>query len=238
MSRTKPEAHASNPVEYKLEWVGHDEGGYFSVWDRDQKREIVVKLPLRFAYLDTKKAVGGFYEAVSRSFFSNEIRNTRAQEFDVRYYKDGTSHPVAKGLWADIKGEISGKGAKFCNMVYATLLTSTDEIGGGSLVKIPLVGAASSAWIDLNIKDGESFEISGCTDEVKGRTKYRAPVFEKIEITDEEGAIADEQDRALQEYFEAYSAQKKEESASAHYTDDDAPEEPELPELEDDEIPF
>ena len=233
MSRTQPEAHASNPVEYKLEWVGHDEGGYFSVWDRENKCEIKLELPLKFAYLDCKKAVGGFYEGVKRSFFSNEIRNTKSQELDVRYYKDGTSHPVAKGLWNDIKGEIGGKGAKFCNVVYATLLNSTsDDIPGGSLVKLPLIGAAGSAWIDLNIKDGESFEVSGFEDKQKGRAKYRQPVFEKIQITKDEDAIACEQDKALQEYFNAAKEPAKESSPSDYYTDADAPDEDE------DDFPF
>lgn len=202
MSRTQPEAHASNPVEYKLEWVGHEEGGYFSVWDREAKKEIKLDLPLRFAYLNIRKAVAGYYESVKRSFFSNEIAPFSKEEFDVRYYKDGNAHPVAKGTWTDIKGEVGQKGAKYCNVVYATLLNSTsEEIPGGSLVKLPFMGAAGSEWINLDIKDGQSFAVSGFNDCKKGRTSYRAPVFELIEITDEEGAIADEQDVALLEYF-------------------------------------
>ena len=204
MSRTKPEEHTANPTEFKLEWVGHDGGGYFTVWDREEKKEIKVELPLRLAYLDTRKSVAGYYESVKRSFFSNEIKPFSKEEFDVRYFKDGNSHPVAKGTWTDIKGEISGKGGKYCNNVYATLLTSTsDEIPGGSLVKLPFVGAAGSEWIDLDIKDGEAFEITGYEDRKKGRTDYRAPLMEKIEITEEEGAVADEHDTALQAFFDA-----------------------------------
>ena len=165
MSRTKPESHGSNPTDYKLEWVGHDGGGYFKVWDTENKVEIKMELPLRFAYLDSRKAVAGFYEAVSRGFFSNEVKYTNREPFDVRYYKDGKVHPVAKGLWNDIKGDIGNNGAKFCNVVYATLLNSnSDEIPGGSLVKLPFVGACNSEWIDLKIEDGDAFEISGYED--------------------------------------------------------------------------
>jgi len=236
MSRTRPETHTSNPAEYKLEWVGHEEGGYFKVWDREAKKEIKMELPLRFAYLDDMKAIAGFYESVGRGFFSNEVRYTKHEPFDVRYYKDGNVHPVAKGLYNDIKGDIGNKGAKFCNVVYATLLNSNSEdIPGGSLVKLPLVGACNSEWIDLGVKDGESFEITGFEDRKKGRTSYRAPLFSKIEITDEEGAIADEQDEALQAFF---TASKKEEAPlSTNYTDSDAPAEPE-PEIYEDEVPF
>ena len=203
MSRTKPEVHTTSPVEHVLEWVGHDQGGFFKVYDKDTKTTAEVKLPLRFAYLDCKKAVAGYYEAVKRGFYSNEIRNTKKQAFEVKYYKDGAVHPVANGLWDDIKGDIGSKGAKFCNMVYATLLTATDAIGSGTLVKIPFVGSAGSAWIDLAIKDGESFEITGFVDKVKGRTKYREPVIVKVEISEEEGALANEHDAALQAYFAA-----------------------------------
>jgi len=110
MSRTKPSEHETNPTEYKMEWVGHEAGGYFSVWNRDEKKEIKVELPLRFAFLDCTKAVGGFLENVSRSPYSNEVRYTKHQPFDVRYYKDGNQHPVAKGLWNDIKGDIGRRG--------------------------------------------------------------------------------------------------------------------------------
>jgi len=238
MSRTKPNEYADNPVEHKLEWVGHEAGGYFTVWDREAKQEIKLELPLRFAYLDTKKAVGGYYESVKRSFFSNEIRNTKTQEFDVRYYKDGNTHPVAKGLWADIKGDIGNKGAKFCNVVYATLLTSTNEdVPGGSLVKLPLVGAAGSAWIDLGIKDGESFEVTGYDDRTKGRTKYRSPVFEKIEIDDDEDAIACDQDKALQEYFNAKREPKKDTAEGALESGGFVEDDEELIPLDDD-VPF
>lgn len=207
MSRTAPEAHASNPVEHKLEWVGHDGGGYFTIWDREEKKEIKVELPLRFAYLDIRKSVAGFYESVSRGFYSNEIKPFSTDEMHVKYYKDGTAHPVASGTWKELKGEIGGKGAKYCNNVYATLLSGEFA---GSLVKLPFVGAAGSEWINLEIKDGESFEITGYDDRKKGRTAYRAPLMEKIEITDEEGAMADAHDEALQEFFGAVSEPKSE----------------------------
>ena len=202
MSRTKPEDHKSNPTEHILEWVGHEDGGFFTVYNKETKTKTELPLPLRFAYLDTRKSVAGYYESVQRGFYSNEIKPFSSEPFDVKYYKDGTAHPVAKGTWTEIKGEIGSKGGKYCNNVYATLLTSTsEEIAGGSLVKLPLLGAAGSEWIDLSIADGESFEIVRFEDRTKGRTKYRAPIFTKIGISDAEGAIADEQDAALQEFF-------------------------------------
>ena len=221
----------SSPVEHILEWVGHDSGGFFKVYDKETKTTHELALPLRFAYLDVKKAVAGFYEAVGRGFFSNEIRNTKTQPFEVKYYKDGNAHPVANGLWDDIKGEIGGKGAKFCNMVYATLLTSTDAVGGGSLVKIPMMGSAGSAWIDLNIKDGESFEITSFIDKSKGRTKYREPVLVKIDITNDEGAVADEQDAALQAYFDSKRTASVAVPATVEHHE-------EAPQVDDDDVPF
>jgi hypothetical protein len=238
MSRTKPEEHTANPTQFKLEWVGHDGGGFFTVWDREEKKEIKVDLPLRFAYLDTRKSVAGYYESVKRSFFSNEIKPFSKEEFDVRYFKDGNAHPVAKGTWTDIKGEIGGKGGKYCNNVYATLLTSTnEEVPGGSLVKLPFVGAAGSEWIDLDIKDGEAFAITAFEDRKKGRTDYRAPLMEKIEITEDEGVEADEHDKDLQAFFDASKAPKVAEEAPTVAEPTQEPS-PELPDEEDDEIPF
>lgn len=241
MSRTKPSEHETNPTEYKMEWVGHEAGGYFSVWNRDEKKEIKVELPLRFAFLDCTKAVGGFLENVSRSPYSNEVRYTKHQPFDVRYYKDGNQHPVAKGLWNDIKGDIGQKGAKFVNVVYATLLTSTsDEVPGGSLVKLPLMGAAGSSWINLDIADGQSFSITGFEDKKKGRTSYRAPVFELIDISDDESATADEQDEALQKYLSSVIGnEEKVDDDKPPALDKDAPAEEPHPDGEYvDNVPF
>jgi hypothetical protein len=224
-------------VDHILEWVGHDAGGFFTVYNKETKTKTELPLPLRFAYLDTRKSVAGYYESVKRGFYSNEVKPFSSEPFDVKYYKDGNAHPVAKGTWSEIKGEIGAKGAKYCNNVYATLLDSTnEEIPGGSLVKLPLVGAAGSEWIDLAIADGESFAITGYDDRTKGRTKYRAPLFVKVEITDDEGAIADEQDAALQEFFGADKVRS--ESPSVAYTDDQAPAEAEVPEVDEDDIGF
>lgn len=231
MSRTKPTVIASNPTELKLEWVAHDEGGYFKAWDSDAKKELRFDLPLRFAYLDCNRTIGGFYEAEERGLYSNEITNLRTQELDVRYYKDGKQHTVAKGVYADIKGELSSKGGRFCNMVYASLLNGDDS----KLVKLPLIGSSNTEWIELGIKDGESFSVTKFEDRKKGRTNYRAPILEKIEISEEEGVIADGHDEKLQEYFTALKQSRSEE------VEEVAPEEPEdqAPENDDgDVIPF
>jgi hypothetical protein len=213
MSRTKPEEHTANPTEYKLEWVGKRLGGYFKVWDRDSETEFKVELPLRFAYLDCMKSVAGYNKPVKRSFYSNEVRYTKNEELEVKYSKDGQTTVVTKGLWNDIKGLDGMKGAKFCSVVYATLLTSTsDKIPGGSLVKLPLTGTCNSAWIDLKMADGEAFEITGFEDLENGSTEYRSPVIVKIEITDDEGATADEHDTALQAFFDASKAPKANET--------------------------
>ena len=242
MSRTVKSEHTQSPVEFKLEWVGHEEGGYFKTWDKEQKCEVLAKLPLRFAYLDCTKAIGGFLENVSRSPYSNEVRNTQTEPFNIRYYKDGNQHPVATGLWADIKGDVP-KGTKFVNVIYATLLTKCDVADAGTLVKLPFLGSAGSAWIDLQIKDGESFEVSGFVDKKKGRTNYRAPVFARIDITEEEGETADKHDELVQEYLNSVLDSSKTEAASVEVASgaevpDSVTDAGEAMLPEEDEIPF
>ena len=190
------------------------------------------------AFLDCLKAVGGFFENVQRSPYSNEVRYSNREPFDVRYYKDGNQHPVAKGMWNDIKGTLPA-GAKFVNVVYATLLScDSEEVPNGALVKLPLMGSSGSEWIDLKIKDGESFEITGYEDRTKGRTKYRAPLFEKIEITEDEGFLADEQDGALQEYLESMLSKKEKEVDPTDQVPDAVTDAGEPSEEEESAIPF
>lgn len=230
MSRTAPETHMSSPVEHILEWVGHDSGGFFKVYDKETKTTHEVPLPLRFAFLDCKRGVSGFWKKVKSGLFSNEVHSVKTEEMSVKYRKDGETIEVVKGIWSDIKDNVEGKGGKFCSNVYATLLTSTDAIGGGSLVKLSMSGCCNSAWIDAKIKDGESFEIASFVEKMNGTNKYREPVLVKIEITDDEGAIADEQDVALQKYFDSKKAvlpdavEKHEEIPTGdEHEDDDVP---------------
>lgn len=231
MSRTKRVERFTSPVEFKLEWVGHEEGGYFKVWDRENKKEIKVELPLRFAYLDCTKAVGGFIESVGRSPYSNEVRYTNSQPFDVRYSKNGKQIPLAKGLWADIKNDI-GKGSKFVNVIYAVLLSDIDVIPFGAVVKIPFMGSCNSQWIDLGLEDGESFAVTEFEDRKKGRTNYRAPILERIELTDNEGELADEADDVLQKYLNSTigkDVEEHEEDTSEEDAYEEAEEEEDAP---------
>jgi hypothetical protein len=232
MSRTKPQDNISNPAQAKLEWVGKRTGGYFESYDRDAKETTKIDLPLRFAYLDTMKSVVGFLDQVQRSLYSNEVRYTNRENLHVRYSKDNMTHTVANGQWKEIRGE--NPAMKFCNVVYATLLTEVDGVPSGALVKLPLSGTAGSQWIDLDMKDGESFEITGFEDRTKGATEYRAPLMQKIKITEEEGEQADEQDKVLQEYFESLKTLKKEEEAQPEQSVESA----NAPECDDDDVPF
>ncbi len=253
MSRSKPRQTAVNPAKATLEWVGHGEGGHFRSWIKDESEEkggrvVELKLPLRFAYLDCRKGISGFMESVSRNGYSNEVDDTRRQSLHVKYYDGKLVHTVAEGLYADIKDTCKASGLKFTNFVYAVLCSDgCEDIPAGSTVRIPLRGGAGSEWISFELRDGENFAVSGFEDRKKGATKYRVPVFERCEVSNEEDQIACDEDRLLQEYFAILDArnESRDEQESPEEVSQEEPEEkvesiddhPDLSSVDDDDCP-
>lgn len=161
----------TSPVRKYISWDSDNK--CFKYWDKEAKKNELIKLPFKFIYLTQRATIKGFNEASSSGIYSNEINffDLAKEELDVRTFGKKS---IAKGIYSKIKGEIATAGGKFATSLYAFV--------NGEVVNISLVGASYSAWFDFNNNLKNQFasnyiSVEGTIDKTKGRTKYAEPIF-------------------------------------------------------------
>lgn len=215
MSRSNPTI--KNPATRFMQWRGGETGGgKVTYYNKETETEIDVQLPFTFLVLDELNAISGFNNNEKSSYWSNEVRNITKDTFVVKT-KSGTK---ANGKYADL-GDIKSKGAKYAKSVYVAFKDETGELVIGN---IRIMGAALTAWIDLQ----KQFDVSKCAviitespvKDKKGATTYFIPVFEVRNISDETESEAVALDRHLQAYLSVYLSSKPEADEIEEYDDD------------------
>jgi len=204
-------SQSPNPTKRYVEWQGSE--GFFFYYDKEKKEK--VKLPKTFQViaLDELATIKGYDEGSESGVYSNEVRSTNKEELTVKNFKGDL---LAKGLYADIKGNL--KGGKYCKSIYAV---TVDKSGVGDLINLQIKGSALNPWIEgkINVSGGVVIECSiNPEQKKKGSNKYFEPTFTVKTLT--EGALRDaaiqlDQD-VLQPYLEEYlSGGKKEEVSTS-----------------------
>lgn len=200
----------TNPSEKFFKWSGSK--GIFEYYDKEAKINVDVKLPFKFIVLDTLSTIKGFSDANQSGFWSNEVRELDKESLTV--YTKINKKDIKKmvtGLYNDIKGNKDIIGSKYCQSVYIALSVN----GVMTMCNIQLTGAALSAWIDfckVN-KSIKGVEVNSSLEGKKGATTYKIPVFNGIDITEEQFKKAVELDVVLQQYLKLYFKKKEEVAA-------------------------
>jgi hypothetical protein len=208
--------------------------GTVNYYDKDEQKNMEVPVPLSFVVLDQLATVKGWSDNDQSGYWSNEVKSAGQDTLVVRT-KSGVK---AEGIWKDIKSEPAVSGAKFNASVYI----AAPGREGLEIQNIAFSGASLNAWIEfVNANKGvtrgkNKVSITGFSDEKKGAVKYQVPVFEAVEITDEELAEATELDKELQTYLEGYFANRRNDELVATVTDKAADDGGEPVDLS--EIPF
>lgn len=190
-----------NPANKFFEWNG--ENGGFKYYNKEKKETIAVPLPFTFIVLDCLATIKGFDDDAKSGFWSNEVRDVSKELLTVRN-KQGI---CSTGIYKDIIETKVLKGAKFCQSVYIAYYEGRDlQIGN-----IQMVGACLGAWFEFK-KAHKIYDIAvsvaSFTDEVKGKTEYKAPVFSAKAVTAETNEQAIELDKELQDYLGKYFARR------------------------------
>lgn len=208
MSRSDNNEQPKNPAKTFLKWDG-TKGG-FNYWDKAKGENIHVDLPVTFMVLDTLATIKGFSDKEQSGFWSNEIRtgNIKKDTLTVRI-KDkadptGKRSKIAgKGLYSDIVANKNCTGAKFCQSVYIAFKNGDQY----EMANIQMTGSALSSWIEFG-KTTDIFKgaisVTKMTEGKKGVTKYKIPVFEKVEVPADAEDKAIELDKELKAYLEGY----------------------------------
>lgn len=196
-----------NPSTKFLSWKSNEQA--FSYYDKDKQENVLVKLPLKFLFLDQLQSVKGWSDALSGQIISNEVKTVSDQELNVVCYHktnkgEATKTTIAKGLYSQIKDAVVSAGAKYHKSIYIML-------EDGTLANIQLKGASVKEWGDFFNRSkkrlaDEWIVIDSAKAGKKGAVKYTTPEFKfERSISDSESeqadAVFDELDAYLQQYL-------------------------------------
>lgn len=201
----------SNNTEIKgiatryFEWSGSE--GKLKYYDKEEKENVFVPIPFTFIVLDKLHTIVGYSDSDESGFWSNEVRDISTEKLSVRTKEN--KYPAM--LYKDM-ADLLNKGAKYAQSVY---IAFKDESASLVIGHLKLSGSAIGNWIEFN-KTNDVYKIgcklASCTAEKKGATKYFAPVFTKVEISEGTNAEALELDKQVQEYLTKYFGRGGQES--------------------------
>lgn len=196
----RPEKKSANPTSKFLEWKSDNK--CFQFYDKENKQNVPVKLPLTFLVLEEYHTVKGFNDADQTGIYSNEVLQIGTDEMEVRTFKSGRL--IAKGLYKDIKSNVNAAGGNYHKSIYAV----TKE---GELINLSLKGSSVSKWSQLTEKGAwkrlqdEWVTIEDAEDHQKGRVKYSTPNFKfNTSISTSEYDMIKTKATELEEYLKGY----------------------------------
>lgn len=173
-----------SPVKKYLSWSSNDK--CFTFYDKETKENKKLTLPLTLIHLDEMSTVKGWHDASASGIYSNEVRNTKMEELNVRAFKGGD---LAKGVYQDIKLKVQSLGGHYCKSIYAFV--------DNEIVNISLKGSALMTWSDFTKENRKSFlgnmiEVKSAAEGKKGAVKYTTPTFTMGEAIDANTSLAAE----------------------------------------------
>jgi hypothetical protein len=197
----RPEQKSTNPTSKFLEWKSNNKS--FSFYDKVNKQNVEVKLPLTFLVLEEYHTIKGFSDSDQTGIYANEILQISAEEFEVKTFK---GRVIAKGVYSDIKGAVNAAGGNYHKSIYAV----TKE---GDLINISFKGAAVSKYSQFTEKGAwkrltnEWVTIEDAEDHKKGMVAYSTPNFKfNTSLSDYEFKIVEAKANELESYMDGYLA--------------------------------
>jgi hypothetical protein len=222
-----------SPVTKYVTWSSNDK--CFSYYDRENKVNVNLKLPVRIIHFRDFASIKGFDDRSQSSIYSNEVTSVKNEPLVVRSFKGGE---LIKGLYADIKLKLKELGGKYNMSMYAMV--------EGELVNISIGGAILQHWSDFSKDNRGKFltnyiNVDSALDLKKGSVKYSVPVFSLGEVIPPSVSNnADVLDDELLEFFKKRKKQASEENAAieTHAEEVPAPKFTDLPAESNDELPW
>lgn len=205
----------TNPAVRFYRWAGSL--GELQWYDKEKKESINVPLPFKFIVLDQLGVITGYNKPAKTGFYSNEVRNSRKEEFVVKSNKA----VVYQGLYKNDQGIVQmPKGAEYAQSIYIAYKQDGEWVIGN----IRASGSARSAWFDF--KRLHALE-AGYVVMTKGEMQtaqtgdFYPPKFEWGKLTEEQHRAAWELDQKLQIYLNQYLSTPKVENLEDTTTGDD-----------------
>lgn len=196
MSRSNPTL--TNPAQHFFQWGGSK--GKLSWWNKEEQKEVDVRLPFTFMVLDELSTITGYSKQDESGFWSNEVRSTKRDTLYVKTKKGPFEAELYENLTQTMK-----RGGKYAKSIYVA-----HKIGDAYVIgNFKASGSALSAWIEFSKKHKVQ---NGTITMSKGEKQespvgdFYPPVFEYRASTPEEDEKAVELDKQLQIYLSQYLA--------------------------------
>ena len=162
-------ATVESPVKKYLSWSSTEK--CFKYYDKEQGKDVLLKLPLKFVHLDELATIKGWDEKSESGIYSNEVRSTKLEQLNIRSFKGGE---IIKGIYQDIKLRVQAAGGVYHASMYVFL--------NGEVVNLSFKGAALMGWSDFAKDNRKSFlgntiEVLTASEGKKGAVKFYSPVF-------------------------------------------------------------
>ena len=214
ISHNQEKSTSSNPTSKYFKWKSMDK--QFSYYDKEAEENVKVDLPLKFVFLQHYHTVKGWNDASQSGIWSNEVYYIGSEPMNVRAFKGGT---IVKGIYKDIKEDITRAGGKYHRSVYVML-------EDGTIANLSFKGAVVREWSEFmknnqSLVDNQWVEIKSAKDQKKGSIKYSTPDFALgANLTKKDIIAADNAAATLKEYLDQYF-KKDEQSAQVEFEAED-----------------
>lgn len=205
-----------NPVQKWFQWSGST--GTLSYYDKEKKENVDVPLPFTFLFLDSCHTIKGFDDGTKLGIYSNEVKDLSKQVLTVKKGKDVMEH----GLYKEIKDAIKAGGGKYAqstyiaykdeskNLVIGNIMFTGSSLAGGEhkLSKTEVV--AVDGWMTFSAKNMAAINkgaVIMTKDErilTKGASKYFAPKFAIVPVSEATDNEAKALDKELAVYLASY----------------------------------
>lgn len=191
----------TNPAQHFFQWSGSL--GQLTWYDKENKKNVQVKLPFSFIVLDQLATITGYSKSDESGFWSNEVRNIKKDELFVRTKKG----PFEAGYYDNLTQTMK-RGGKYAKSIYIAHKIGEEWVIGN----IKAHGSALSAWIEFTkIHNAEKGKISMAKGEAQDAPtgRFYPPAFTFEKWSDEEYQTAVKLDRELQIYLSQYLSTPK-----------------------------
>ena len=205
-----------NPSQRWFQWSGST--GTLSYYDKEKKENIDVPLPFTFLFLDSCHTIKGFDDNTKLGIYSNEVKDLSKQVLTVKKGKDVLEH----GLYKEIKDSIRAGGGKYAQSTYIAYKDANGKLQVGNIMFIgsSLAGGehklsksevvAVDGWMRFSSKNMAAINKGAVVmtkDErilTKGASKYFAPKFAIVPVSEATHKEAELLDEGLQAYLASY----------------------------------
>lgn len=198
-----------SPVARYVSWSSNEKS--FVYYDKEKGKDVALKLPLTVVHLDEFGTIKGFHEKSNSSIYSNEIKSSKKEEFNVRSWKSPVS--LAVGLYSQIKPTVTAIGGHYCVSIYVLIK--------GEIFNLSMKGSSLQHWSEFTKANRDKFlthsiVIAGALNLKKGAIAYSVPDFQVGEALDSKLLQeSDEKFDTLQAYFKARKSGGQIESVEA-----------------------